>query len=125
MLPRYVTAVIALLLLSGAAVAQDTIAGMTIPAEELETVRNHCQTLAAAERAEISEPGEAAQGQGDHEENPAAEGGMDNAAGQGNAEGTTALTEADDASPDQTAGTVDLEQVMLNDCVGAGLSANQ
>jgi hypothetical protein len=125
MLTRYTAAGLALLLLSASAFAQDIIAGMTIPPEEMESVRNHCETLAAAERAEMSEPGETAQGQGDHEENPAAEGGNDNAAGQGNAQGTTALTGADDASPDQTAGTIDLNAVTLEDCVAAGMAANQ
>lgn len=120
---RFASCAFALLLLTGAAVAQTEIGGISIPAQELESVRNHCETLAAADRAEMSEPGTTAQGQGDHEENPAAEGGDDNAAGQGNAEGTTALTEADDASPDETSGTVDLEAIDLEDCVAAGLAS--
>ena len=122
MISRLASAAFAVLLLTGAAAASETIRGMTIPPEELESVRNHCETLAAADRAEMSQPGETAQGQGDHEENPAAEGGEDNAAGQGNAEGTTALTEADDASPAQTVGTIDLETVTLEDCVTAGMA---
>ena len=102
------------------AIAQDTIGDITIPAEELESVRNHCETLAAADRADM---GEAAQGQGDHEENPAAEGGEgENAAGQGNAEGNTALTEADDASPAETAGTIDFDAVTLDQCIEAGFA---
>lgn len=121
MLIRYAAAGLALLVLSGTTLAQETIAGMTIPPEELESVRNHCETLAATDLAEMGEPGETAQGQGDHEENPSAEGGGDNAAGQGNAEGTTALTSADDSSPDATSGTVDLEAITLEDCEAAEL----
>jgi hypothetical protein len=102
--------------------AQDSVGGITIPAEEMESVRNHCETLVAADRAAMGEPvGEAAQGQGDHEENPAGEGGEDNAAGQGNAEGITAMTEAADAAPAQTAGTVDLGAITLEDCTEAEL----
>jgi len=125
---RFAAAALAVLLLGGAAAAQGTataqdtnIAGVTIPAEELESVRNQCETLAAADRAEMSELGEEAQGQGDHEENPAAEGGEDNAAGQGNAQGTTALTQADDASPAETEDAIDLEAVTLEDCIAAGI----
>jgi hypothetical protein len=123
---RFASAAVAVLLLSGAAAAQKTtsttIGGMAIPAEELESVRNHCDTLAAANRTGMSQPGTEAQGQGDHEENTAAEGGEDNAAGQGNAQGSTTLTEADDVSPAETAGTIDLEGVTLEDCVAADLA---
>ena len=123
---RFASAALAVLTLAGPAFAQNanptTIGDQTIPAEELESVRNHCETLAAADRTEMSEPGTDAQGQGDHEENPAAEGGDDNAAGQGNAQGSTALTEADDASPAETTGVIDLEAVTLEDCVGADLA---
>jgi len=108
------------MLAAAPAIAQETIGETTIPVEELESVRNHCETLAAANRADL---GEAAQGQGDHEENPAAEGGEgENAAGQGNAEGNTALTEVDDASPAETAGTIDLAAITLEQCVEAGFT---
>lgn len=106
------------------ALAQDSIAGMTIPEDERESVANHCETLAAADRAAMAEPvGEAGQGQGDHEENPTGEGGEDNAAGQGNAEAITDLTAADDASPAQTSGTMDLSAIDLADCKDAGFTA--
>jgi len=109
------------LLVAAPAIAQDMIGGMAIPPQETESVRNHCETLAAADRAEM---GEAAQGQGDHEENPDAQGGTgENAAGQGNAEGNTALTEADDsAAAAEIVGTIDLQAVTLEQCIEAGLA---
>ena len=104
--------------------AQETIKGMPIPAEELEGVRNHCETLAAADRAQLSEPvGDVGQGQGDHEENPQGAGGeADNAAGQGNAAGITDLTATEDASESATEATVNLDAITLEDCAQAGLT---
>ena len=100
------------------AFAQDTIAGMTIPQDEMESVRNHCESLAAEDRAAM---GEAAEGQDDHEENPTGEGDDAASAGQGNAEGSTALTEAADSSTDDE-GTLDLAAITIADCEEAGLA---
>ena len=115
---------VAAALLAAPASAQEMIKGMPIPAGELEGVRNHCETLAAAERVQPSEPvTDAGQGQGDHEENPQAEGGeADNAAGQGNAAGITELTAAEDANKVAGTAAINLDALTLEDCSQAGLA---
>ncbi|HZY69302.1 MAG TPA: hypothetical protein VFE52_11975 [Devosia sp.] len=120
---KFATALAAVLLagtFAAPAFAQEIIGDIAVPQGERESVRNHCATLMAASRAEI---GEAAQGQGDHEENPNAKGGevVDNAAGQGNAEGITDLTSADDASP---SATVDASSSAMSSSVSSEASSS-
>ena len=106
-----------------------TINDVAVPQNEDERVQNHCNTLAAAERMSLAEgTGEAAQGQGDHEENPNGEGGApDNPAGQGNEAAITDFTSTEDAAEDTSEvaeenWTVDLDTVTLESCIEAGVS---
>ena len=111
--------------LASTALGQVTINGTTIPDNQVERVTTHCQTLAALDREEAAEPiGTVAQGQGDGETNPGGEGGAPGSYdGQGNVEGITDLTAADDASPAETANPdeIDLDTITLEACQESGL----
>lgn len=107
------------------AFAQETIAGMTIPQEEMGIVENHCAALAAAARVEMGEPmDDQAAGQDDDEENPGAEGDGALTAGQGNAVGRTSVTDLDDETEyeEQDDSDFDIDAITLEECQDAGLA---
>jgi len=119
------TALVLVLGLATAANAQVTLNGVAVPANELESVTDHCEALAAAEREQAAEPiGVVGQGQGDGETNPNGEGDKaDTTDGQGIAvAGATDLTKANDAASAQTAsaGQIDLDTVTLEACQAGG-----